>query len=78
MIVYKTAKAAVFVPCDVNKQPDLSKVPSEYRNQLCKLSWCLYPVVTSKDKEIFAEVSANGASVQKVIVRFSEQEGNCH
>ena len=74
LVRYCMANGEVLVPCDTNNNPDLSRVPEKYGALLKKMSWKLYKVTTTKDKEIFAEVQANGFSVQKIVVSISEGE----
>lgn len=74
MILYKISKGEVFVPCDLQGNPDLSMVPVEQREKLNKYSWSVCSVQTSKDKDIFNEVCKNGFSIQKIVVEIQEKE----
>ena len=74
MILYKTLKGGVFVPCDSQGNPDLTRVPVEQQEKLSKQSWSVYAVKTSKDKEIFDEACEKGFSIQKIVVEIQEKE----
>ena len=74
MILYKTLKGGVFVPCDSQGNPDLTRVPVEHQEKLSKQSWSVYALKTSADKDIFNEVCENGFSVQKIVVEIQEEE----
>lgn len=74
MILYKTLKGGVFVPCDSQGNPDLTRVPVEHQGKLGKQSWSVYTVKTSKDEEIFDEVCKNGFSIEKIVVEIREEE----
>lgn len=74
MIVYKTLKGGVFVPCDSQGNPDLTRVPEVHQGKLRELKWSAYTINTSYDKAIFAEVCKNGFFVQKIVVAVQEKE----
>lgn len=74
MIIYKALKGGVFVPCDSQGNPDLTRVPVEQQEKLSKQSWSVYAVKTSKDKEIFDAVCKNGFSIQKIVFEIQEKE----
>lgn len=73
MIVYKISNGGIFVPCDIENNPDLSKVPLEYQAKLRESQWEVYSVQTSKDREVFNEVEEQGYSVQKIVFHFEER-----
>ena len=73
MIVYKTP-IAVFVPLDSDRQPDLSRVPSDERVRIVRKEWSYYPVITSYDREVFDEVSERGFSLRKTYPKFGSDE----